>query len=114
MEWQVSHFLKNNLLDYQTKTQFNWKNFWTEIDCCYVMFVELLMFWIYKLMFWILCLCWKWKGAREAVAKRYNSKASPLTAEDVIICSGGSGALEISMGALANVGDNFLIPGNLL
>jgi tyrosine aminotransferase len=48
--------------------------------------------------------------ARTAVAEFYQTATSPLTADDVIIASGGSGALEISMKALLNPGDNILLP----
>ena len=48
--------------------------------------------------------------ARKAVAAFYETPTSPLTADDVIITSGGSGALEIAMKALLNPGDNILLP----
>ena len=35
--------------------------------------------------------------ARKAVAKYYQTKTSPLTADDVIICKGCSGAIEIAI-----------------
>lgn len=48
--------------------------------------------------------------ARTAIAQRYSSSASHLSADDVFITSGASGALELALGALANEGDNVLLP----
>lgn len=68
--------------------------------------------------------------AREAVARRFTSKASPLTKDvrsvlgscrhqrltvcappqDVYITSGASGALDIAIGVLCSRGSNILIP----
>ena len=48
--------------------------------------------------------------AREAVAKYYQTKTSPLTADDVIICSGCSGAIEIAIKAMTSPGENILLP----
>ncbi|ORX92331.1 tyrosine aminotransferase [Basidiobolus meristosporus CBS 931.73] len=48
--------------------------------------------------------------ARDAIAKKYGTKTSPLTANDVIIASGASGALELAIGALADEGQNILLP----
>ena len=48
--------------------------------------------------------------ARQAIAEFYQTKTSPLTADDVIIASGGSGALEIAIKALMSPGDNILLP----
>eukprot|EP00177_Eucheuma_denticulatum_P007079 GFKZ01012876.1.p1 GENE.GFKZ01012876.1~~GFKZ01012876.1.p1 ORF type:complete len:891 (-),score=105.03 GFKZ01012876.1:113-2785(-) len=48
--------------------------------------------------------------ARRAVAQRYTTEASPLTADDVTLTAGTSGALEIAIGAIANEGDNVLLP----
>lgn len=48
--------------------------------------------------------------ARTAVAERYALPDAPLTADDVVLTSGTSGALEIAIGALANEGDNILLP----
>mmetsp|Transcript_21780 Transcript_21780/g.29972 ORF Transcript_21780/g.29972 Transcript_21780/m.29972 type:complete len:411 (-) Transcript_21780:29-1261(-) len=48
--------------------------------------------------------------AREAIAQYVHDPVQPLTADDVIITSGCSGALELSLVALANPGDNFLLP----
>jgi tyrosine aminotransferase len=48
--------------------------------------------------------------ARAAVAERFSTAASPLTADDVVLASGCSGALELVMSALADPGDNILVP----
>lgn len=49
--------------------------------------------------------------ARVAVAERYSlPSCAPLTADDVVLTSGVSGALELAIGALANEGDNVLLP----
>lgn len=48
--------------------------------------------------------------ARDAIAKKESTQADPLTASDVIICSGCSGALTIAIQALASKGDNILLP----
>ena len=51
--------------------------------------------------------------ARQALARAYSYEgecSKRLTADDVIIASGGSGALEIAMTALLNEGDAVLIP----
>lgn len=48
--------------------------------------------------------------ARQAVAKRYTSERSPLTKDDIILTVGTSGALELALGAIANEGDNILLP----
>ncbi|TYZ61271.1 hypothetical protein PybrP1_009572 [[Pythium] brassicae (nom. inval.)] len=48
--------------------------------------------------------------AREAIAKKYGSASAPLTKDDVIIASGGSGALDIAITGLLNPGDNILLP----
>eukprot|EP00178_Gracilaria_changii_P019057 TRINITY_DN554_c0_g1_i1.p1 TRINITY_DN554_c0_g1~~TRINITY_DN554_c0_g1_i1.p1 ORF type:complete len:849 (+),score=135.63 TRINITY_DN554_c0_g1_i1:1312-3858(+) len=48
--------------------------------------------------------------AREAVANRYSTEEAPLTADDVVLASGTSGALEIALGSIANEGDNVLLP----
>jgi tyrosine aminotransferase len=47
---------------------------------------------------------------RRAVAERYTLPNSPLTDADVVLTSGVSGALELALGALANEGDNVLLP----
>ena len=48
--------------------------------------------------------------ARAAVADYYQTKTSQLTADAVVICSGGSGALEIAFKGLLSPGDNILLP----
>lgn len=49
-------------------------------------------------------------AAREAIAAKYTHEAAPLTANDVVIASGCSGALELAISALLNEGDNILLP----
>ena len=48
--------------------------------------------------------------ARSAIAKKYSLPHIQCTEDDVVITSGCSGALDISICALLNKGDNFLIP----
>lgn len=49
--------------------------------------------------------------ARQAVAARYSlAEIAPLTEKDVFLTAGVSGALELALGALANEGDNVLLP----
>eukprot|EP01116_Phalansterium_solitarium_P010982 TRINITY_DN26592_c0_g1_i1.p1 TRINITY_DN26592_c0_g1~~TRINITY_DN26592_c0_g1_i1.p1 ORF type:complete len:421 (+),score=54.83 TRINITY_DN26592_c0_g1_i1:132-1394(+) len=48
--------------------------------------------------------------AREALAEKFSVTGFPLTPNDVIIASGGSGALEMAMTVLANAGQNILLP----
>lgn len=48
--------------------------------------------------------------AREAVAEHVATSASPLTGEDVVLCSGCSCALDLCISALADPGQNILIP----
>ena len=48
--------------------------------------------------------------ARIAIAKYYQTKTSLLTEDDVIICSGASGAIEIALKAMASPGENILLP----
>lgn len=49
--------------------------------------------------------------AREAIAKWSSVPGFPaLTADDVVIASGCSGALELAISVLLNPGDNLLIP----
>lgn len=61
----------------------------------------------------------KWNGylpsvgaesARQAVADYASREKAILTAKDVILTSGASGALDICITALANPGDNILVP----
>jgi len=49
-------------------------------------------------------------AARTAVAKFMSTETSPLTSDDIIMASGGSGALEIAISGLVNEGDNILVP----
>lgn len=50
-------------------------------------------------------------SAREAIANKYSTPASPLAPSDVYICSGCSGGLEMVLSTLLNEGDdNVLIP----
>lgn len=48
--------------------------------------------------------------ARTAVANRYSTIDAPLSATDVFLAGGASGALELAIGAIANEGDNLLLP----
>ncbi|KAI8145028.1 tyrosine aminotransferase [Fennellomyces sp. T-0311] len=48
--------------------------------------------------------------AREAVARKYSVPEAPLTADDVILTNGCSGALEICFSVLCNPGQNILLP----
>ncbi|RLN99902.1 hypothetical protein DYB28_000908 [Aphanomyces astaci] len=50
------------------------------------------------------------EAARAAIAARYGSVDAPLTKDDVIIASGGSGALDMAITGICNPGDNILIP----
>ncbi|KAI8320599.1 putative tyrosine aminotransferase [Martensiomyces pterosporus] len=47
---------------------------------------------------------------REAVAKKYSRPEAPLTADDVIMTSGCSGAVEMAISVLCNEGQNILLP----
>jgi tyrosine aminotransferase len=49
-------------------------------------------------------------AARRAVATAYSTKAAPLMADDVFMAHGGCGALELVIDAVANPGDNILVP----
>lgn len=48
--------------------------------------------------------------ARVAVARFMSYPGAELTAEDIIMASGGSGALEMAITALVDEGDNLLVP----
>lgn len=48
--------------------------------------------------------------AKEAIAKYTSTPTSPVTAKDVIICSGCSSSLEMCIAVLANAGENILVP----
>lgn len=49
-------------------------------------------------------------AARAAIAKKFSSKESPLTADDVIINSGASGAVRMCIETLLNPGETILLP----
>ena len=49
-------------------------------------------------------------AAREAVAKHVSVPGGEVTAEDVILCSGCSCALDIAISTLAEDGQNILVP----
>ncbi|CEP19568.1 hypothetical protein [Parasitella parasitica] len=49
-------------------------------------------------------------AARTAVAQANNHSAAPLTAHDVILANGCSGALEMCINVLCNEGQNILLP----
>nr|XP_006816454.1 PREDICTED: tyrosine aminotransferase-like [Saccoglossus kowalevskii] len=48
--------------------------------------------------------------SRESIAKAFSEPTAPVDAKDVILTSGCSGALELVIAALANPGQNCLIP----
>jgi tyrosine aminotransferase len=48
--------------------------------------------------------------AREAVAKGYTHSEAPITSDDVIITSGCSHALDLSISALSECGKTILLP----
>ncbi|KAJ2707022.1 hypothetical protein FB645_001163 [Coemansia sp. IMI 203386] len=48
--------------------------------------------------------------AREAVARKYTHPQAPLTANDVVMASGCSGAVEMAIGVLCSEGQNILLP----
>ncbi|OQR80670.1 tyrosine aminotransferase [Achlya hypogyna] len=51
------------------------------------------------------------EAARAAIATAYgHPETHPLTKDDIIIASGGSGALDIAITGLLNPGDNLLLP----
>lgn len=50
------------------------------------------------------------KEARQAVASYVNRMGADVTSDDVILTSGGSSALEMCFLALANAGENILVP----
>jgi aspartate/methionine/tyrosine aminotransferase len=49
-------------------------------------------------------------AARTAVAAACTIPAAPLVADDVFMTHGGCGALELTLFAVANAGDNILVP----
>ncbi|KAA8496774.1 Tyrosine aminotransferase [Porphyridium purpureum] len=48
--------------------------------------------------------------SRRAVAEFFSTPLAPLEARDVYLTAGGSGALELALGAVADPGDNVLVP----
>ncbi|KAI8907200.1 pyridoxal phosphate-dependent transferase [Gorgonomyces haynaldii] len=50
------------------------------------------------------------KEARQAIANGHTTTDAPLTADDVILASGCSDALNLCIGVLCNEGDNILLP----
>lgn len=48
--------------------------------------------------------------AREAIAKHFTHPEAPISADSVILTSGCSHAIEMVIEALANPGDNILVP----
>jgi tyrosine aminotransferase len=48
--------------------------------------------------------------ARAAIAKQYSYDNSPLTADDVVIASGASGALALAIPTVCGTGDAILLP----
>ncbi|KAF9170856.1 hypothetical protein BGZ80_000197 [Entomortierella chlamydospora] len=48
--------------------------------------------------------------ARQTVAEKFTIPEAPLTAQDVIVTSGCSGAIDMCIGVLCNEGDNILLP----
>ncbi|NXA54262.1 ATTY aminotransferase, partial [Nothocercus julius] len=51
-----------------------------------------------------------YKSCREAVATYYSCPEAPLQAQDVILTSGCSQAIELALAVLANPGQNILVP----
>lgn len=49
-------------------------------------------------------------AARQAVVDKYNHPMAPITADDVILASGCSHALQLAIEAIADPGDNILVP----
>lgn len=48
--------------------------------------------------------------ARTAIAQAHTESSAPLTANDVILANGCSGALEMCVNVLCNEGQNILLP----
>lgn len=48
--------------------------------------------------------------ARAAIAAAYGTPTSPLTADDVVVACGCSGALDLAIGVLLQPGDKLLVP----
>lgn len=49
-------------------------------------------------------------SAREAVAAEYTNRGMPVTADRVLLTSGTSEGIELALGALADAGDEVLVP----
>lgn len=49
-------------------------------------------------------------ASRAAIAKAFSYPGSEVTAEDVVVANGCSGALDLAITAIGNEGDNILIP----
>lgn len=49
-------------------------------------------------------------AAREAIVERYSSADNVFTADDVVLASGCSHALQMAIEAVANAGENILVP----
>ncbi|RKP07642.1 tyrosine aminotransferase [Thamnocephalis sphaerospora] len=50
------------------------------------------------------------ESARDAIARKHTTPEAPLSAKDVIIASGCSGAIDLCISAIADEGDNILLP----
>ncbi|CAD7958794.1 unnamed protein product [Amoebophrya sp. A120] len=50
------------------------------------------------------------ESVRQAIADRFSSKTAPITADDVILTSGCSHALDLAIQVLCNPGDVLLVP----
>jgi tyrosine aminotransferase len=48
--------------------------------------------------------------ARTAIAQAHTESSAPLTANDIILANGCSGALEMCVNVLCNEGQNILLP----
>ncbi|KAG0315850.1 hypothetical protein BGZ99_007228 [Dissophora globulifera] len=51
-----------------------------------------------------------YQHARQAVADKFTLPEAPVTAQDIILASGCSGALDMCIAVLCNEGDNILLP----
>lgn len=49
-------------------------------------------------------------SARESIASVHSTPEAPLTADDVVLTSGGSGAINLCIQSCADEGDNILVP----
>eukprot|EP00172_Hildenbrandia_rubra_P000205 Plantae.Rhodophyta-Hildenbrandia_rubra.ctg10936.p1 GENE.Plantae.Rhodophyta-Hildenbrandia_rubra.ctg10936~~Plantae.Rhodophyta-Hildenbrandia_rubra.ctg10936.p1 ORF type:complete len:513 (+),score=116.04 Plantae.Rhodophyta-Hildenbrandia_rubra.ctg10936:104-1540(+) len=50
------------------------------------------------------------EAARRAIVEQFGRHDAPLNVDDVVLASGTSGAIEMALGAIANAGDNILVP----